>query len=186
MAACIAKGPSSVEKAPLDETTGHNLYPVLTAPHETSLEERVQLVKRADKAAREADSRVFQVQASYVDNLRHVLVATSDGTLSFDRQPLARMGVAALARDGGVPQRGYSGGGGRVGLEFFLNEKTPEHFAAEAVRQAVGQLAAVPAPAGEMTVVLGPGWPGILLHEAVGHDRNGVKAGVQAMPPKLT
>jgi TldD protein len=169
-AAFIARGPSAVEKTALDETTGHNLYPVLVAPNETSLDERVQLVKRADKAARDADPRVFQVQASYVDNLRHVLVATSDGTLSFDRQPLARMGVAALTREGGgVPQRGYAGGGGRVGLEFFLNEKTPEYFAKEAVRQAVGQLAAVPAPAGEMTVVLGPGWPGILLHEAVGH-----------------
>jgi TldD protein len=120
-------------------------------------------------AARDADPRVFQVQASYVDNLRYVLVATSDGVLSWDRQPLARMGVAALARDGAAPQRGYSGGGGRVGLEFFLNDKTPEYFAKEAVRQATVQLTAVPAPAGETTVVLGPGWPGILLHEAVGH-----------------
>ena len=75
-----------------------------------------------------------------------------------------------LAREAnGVPQRGYSGGGGRVALDFFLNEKTPEHFAREAARQAIVQLDAVPAPAGEMTVVLGPGWPGILLHEAVGH-----------------
>src|SRR4029079_890371 len=100
-----------------------------------------------------------------------------------DRQPLARMGVAALAREGaGMPQRGYSGGGCRVGLEFFLNEKTPEHFAQQAVRQALIQLEAVSAPAGEMTVVLGPGWPGILLHEAVGHgleadfNRKGVSA----------
>jgi TldD protein len=112
-----------------------------------------------------------------------VLVANSDGDLSYDRQPMARIGVAALVRDGnGTPQRGYSGGGGRVSLNFFLNEKTPEHFAAEAVRQAIVQLDAAPAPAGEMTVVLGPGWPGILLHEAVGHgleadfNRKGVSA----------
>jgi TldD protein len=99
-----------------------------------------------------------------------VLVATSEGVVTNDRQPMARMGVAALARqNGGMPQRGYSGGGGRVSLDFFLNEKTPEHFAKEAVRQAIVQLDAIPAPAGEMTVVLGPGWPGILLHEAVGH-----------------
>jgi TldD protein len=98
------------------------------------------------------------------------MVATSDGTLTFDRQPLARIGVAALAKaPGTTPQRGYAGGGGRVGLDFFLNEKTPEYFAAEAVRQALVQLEAAPAPAGEMTVVLGSGWPGILLHEAVGH-----------------
>ena len=92
--------------------------------------ERVDLVKRADSAARAADPRIFQVQASYVDNLRHVMIATSDGVLNFDRQPLARMGVAALAREGnGMPQRGYAGGGGRVALDFFLNDKTPEHFA---------------------------------------------------------
>jgi len=115
--------------------------------------------------------------------LRYVLVATSDGVLSMDRQPLARMSVFALARkDGGAPQRGHAGGGGRVELDFFLHEKTPEHFAAEASREAVAMLDEVDAPAGEMTVVLGPGWPGILLHEAVGHgleadfNRKGVSA----------
>jgi TldD protein len=83
---------------------------------------------------------------------------------------MARMSVAALAREGdGPPQHGSSGGGGRVTLDFFLNEKTPEHFAREAARQAIVQLGATEAPAGEMTVVLGHGWPGILLHEAVGH-----------------
>jgi TldD protein len=184
VAAHIAHGPSKVEKTGLGEKQKRNLYPVVKTPNEASLDERVELVKRADRAARAADHRVFQVQAAYVDNLRHVLVATSDGTLSFDRQPLARIGVAALARQNSdsTPQRGYSGGGGRVGLEFFLNEKTPEYFAREAVRQAIVQLDAAPAPAGEMTVVLGPGWPGILLHEAVGHgleadfNRKGVSA----------
>ena len=181
-AACIASGPSKVEKTGLEEGSRRNLYPVLVAPGETSLAERVDLVKRADKAARDADARVFQVQASYVDNLRHVLIATSDGILNYDRQPMARMGVAVLARQDGAPQRGYSGGGGRVALDFFLKEKTPEHFALQAVRQAIIQLDAIPAPAGEMTVVLGPGWPGILLHEAVGHgleadfNRKGVSA----------
>ena len=170
VAACIAQGPAKVEKTGFEQTRARDLYPVLTAPNETSLADRVELVKRADRAARAYDPRVFQVQASYVDNLRQVLVANSDGILSTDRQPLARMSVLVLARDAdGCPQRGFSGGGGRVGLDFFLNEKTPEHFAREAARQAVVQLGAVPAPAGEMTVVLGPGWPGVLLHEAVGH-----------------
>lgn len=171
VASFIARGPSDIEKTPLEPSTGtRNLYPVLTAPTETSLHERVELIKRADAAARATDPRIVQVQVAYVDNLRQVLVATSDGTLSFDRQPMARMSVAVIARQGdGYPQRGYSGGGGRVGLEFFQTEKTPEHFAGEAARQAIVQLDAKPAPAGEMTVVLGPGWPGILLHEAVGH-----------------
>ena len=183
VAAHIASGPAKVEKTGFTEPNRRNLYPVLTAPTETSLAERVELVRRADRAARAADSRVFQVQAAYADSLRHVLVATSDGVLSHDRQPMARIGVAVLAREGnGTPQRGFSGGGGRVALEWFLNEKTPEYFAREATRQAIVQLDAVPAPAGEMTVVLGPGWPGILLHEAVGHgleadfNRKGVSA----------
>ncbi|MGB7718972.1 MAG: metallopeptidase TldD-related protein, partial [Bryobacteraceae bacterium] len=85
-------------------------------------------------------------------------------------------------QNGGEPQRGQAGGGGRVALDFFLHEKTPEHFATEAAREAVTMLDSVEAPAGEMTVVLGPGWPGILLHEAVGHgleadfNRKGVSA----------
>jgi len=170
VAACIAAGPGKPGKFGLNEGRKHNLYPVLTAPTETDFQQRVDLVKRADLAARAYDPRIFQVQAVYADNLRHVLVATSEGVLSLDRQPLARMSVSALARhNGGPPQRGHAGGGGRVELDFFLNEKTPEHFAAEAAREAIVMLAAVEAPAGEMTVVLGPGWPGILLHEAVGH-----------------
>src|SRR5438105_10227405 len=170
VAAHIASGPSKVDKVDLNDGARHNLYPVLTAPTETAFSERVELVKRADRAARAYDARIFQVQASYADNLRQVMVATSEGVLSFDRQPLARLSVSALARrEGGEPQRGHAGGGGRVELDFFLNEKTPEHFALEAAHEAIAMLDAAEAPAGEMTVVLGPGWPGILLHEAVGH-----------------
>jgi len=183
VAAAIAKGPATIVKTGFDEARRHDLYPMLRAPNEMGLAERVDLVKRADRAARAYDPRVFQVQATYADNLRHVLVATSEGRLTFDRQPMARMGVNVLARQGdGAPQQGHSGGGGRVTLDFFWNEKTPEYFAREAARQAIVQLGAVEAPAGEMTVVLGPGWPGILLHEAVGHgleadfNRKGVSA----------
>jgi TldD protein len=183
VAASIAAGPSKIEKLGLNNGAKHNLYPVLTAPTETAFLDRVELVKRADRAARAYDPRIFQVQAAYADSLRQVMVATSDGVLTVDRQPQARLSVAALARqDGGEPQRGQAGGGGRVSLDFFLKEKTPEFFATEAAREAVVLLDAVEAPAGEMTVVLGPGWPGILLHEAVGHgleadfNRKGVSA----------
>jgi len=183
VAASIAAGPSTIEKLGLNEGSTHNLYPVLTAPTEEAFLDRVELVKRADRAARAYDPRIFQVQAFYADSLRQVMVATSEGVLTVDRQPQARLNVAALARkDGGEPQRGQAGGGGRVALDFFLKEKTPEHFATEAAREAVVMLDSVEAPAGEMTVVLGPGWPGILLHEAVGHgleadfNRKGVSA----------
>ncbi len=183
VAAHIASGPGKVDKVDLNEGARHNLYPVITAPTETAFSERVELVKRADRTARAYDPRIFQVQATYADNLRQVMVATSEGVLTLDRQPLARLSVSALARqNGGPPQRGHAGGGGRVELSYFLNEKTPEHFAAEAAREAIVMLDAVEAPAGEMTVVLGPGWPGILLHEAVGHgleadfNRKGVSA----------
>src|SRR3954447_24239718 len=183
VAAHIASAPSKVDKVDLNEGRRHNLYPVLTAPTETAFADRVDLVKRADRAARAFDPRIFQVQAVYADNLRQVLVATSEGRLSVDRQPLARLSVSALARqNGGPPQRGHAGGGGRMDLDYFLKEKTPEHFAREACREAIAMLDAVEAPAGEMTVVLGPGWPGILLHEAVGHgleadfNRKGVSA----------
>ena len=183
VAAMIAAGPSKVEKTPLEEGQKRNLYPVLTAPNDTPFKERVELAQRADKAARAYDPRVFQVQVTYADNLRQVLVATSDGVLNYDRQPLARMSVLALAREtDGVPQQGHAGGGGRHELEWFRTERTPEYFAHEAARQAIVQLDAVEAPAGEQIVVLGPGWPGVLLHEAVGHgleadfNRKGVSA----------
>src|SRR5437764_6853979 len=130
VAAHIASGPSKVDKFDLNEGARHNLYPVLTAPTETAFSERVELVKRADRAARAYDPRIFQVQAAYADNLRHVMVATSEGVLTLDRQPLARLSVSALARqNGGPPQRGHAGGGGRVELDFVLKERIPEHFA---------------------------------------------------------
>src|ERR1700728_4404271 len=99
VAAHIAKGPATIVKTGFEEARRHNLYPMLSTPHETGLAERVDLVKRADLAARAYDARIFQVQATYADSLRNVLVATSEGRLSVDRQPMARMSVMVLARD---------------------------------------------------------------------------------------
>ena len=183
VAALIAKGPASVIKTGFEEVKKHDLYSMYISPNDIDLALRVDLIKRADAAARAYDKRVFQVQASYGDGIREVMVASSDGKLTFDRRPMASLNVAVLARQGdGDPQQGYAGGGGRVEFDFFLKEKTPEYFATEAARQAIVQLDAVDAPAGESVVVLGPGWPGILLHEAVGHgleadfNRKGVSA----------
>ncbi len=169
-AACIAAGPAKIIETGLEEKSGRDLYAVPVPAAETSLAERVALIVRADEVARAEDPRVFQVQASFGDSIKHILVATSDGRLAWDRQPMARLNVMALARGGdGRVEHGYQGGGGRVGLDHFVLQDLAAKFAKEAVRQALVQLDAVEAPAGEMTVVLGPGWPGILLHEAVGH-----------------
>ncbi|MBI3698639.1 MAG: metalloprotease TldD [Acidobacteria bacterium] len=168
VAAHIAAGPSEVQSIRVDERAAlHNLYPVVGG--DDGLSEKLDLMDRADRAARAFDSRIFQVRAGYADEMRHVLIATSDGRVSYDYQPLTRLAVFALAREGNNVQKGMDGGGGRVSLDFFQTVRTPEQFAREAARQAIVQLEAADAPAGEMTVVLGPGWPGILLHEAVGH-----------------
>ncbi len=168
-AALIASGPAKTPVAGLKAVAGRSLYAVTTAAEETDLAARLELVRRADRAARAYDPRILQVQVSYGEEMRHILVAATDGTLARDFQPLSRFSVRCIAKRNGTSARGSSGGGGRVALDFFHSEKTPEHFASEAARQAIVQLDAREAPAGEMEVVLGPGWPGILLHEAIGH-----------------
>jgi TldD protein len=168
-AALIAKGPAKQPVQGFTETKTPSLYPAPAVDLDSDLSAKLDLVTRADRAARAFDSRITQVRASYSDELRRILIAGSDGTFASDTQPLARLNVFVLAKDGDRTARGTSGGGGRVEIDFFQTEKTPEHFAREAARQAILQLGAVAAPAGEMEVVLGPGWPGVLLHEAVGH-----------------
>ncbi len=167
-AALIASGPAKAPAAGFRQAAARSLYP-LAAPEDSGLASRLDLVQRADRAARAFDPHITQVRAGLSDEVRHILVVASDGTYAADQQPLARFNVFCIAKSGENSARGTSGGGGRVALDFFLAEKTPEHFAREAARQAVVQLDAREAPAGEMEVVLGPGWPGILLHEAVGH-----------------
>jgi len=170
IAAHISSGPARVSTVGLSEVVlPRSLYPVLTAPTDVELAGKLDLAWRADRAARAYDPRITQVRVSYSDEVRYVLTVTSDGGMAGDFQPLAVLGVFCLAQEGKQVQRGFSGGGGRYELKFFLEEKPPEHFAREAARQAILQLTAVDAPAGEMEVVLGPGWPGVLLHEAVGH-----------------
>lgn len=143
-------------------------YDVRKLSFDISGEAKRDLLARADAAARQADPRVIQVNASFNEEIREILVATSTGHMARDRQPLIRFGIRVIVEDDGKRQSGNSGGGGRMGFEYF-DDKSPEWHAKEAVRQAVTMLDAQEAPAGEMEVVLGPGDSGILLHEAVGH-----------------
>jgi TldD protein len=168
-AALIASGPAKQPVVGFKETPAPSLYPAPAVDLDTDLSAKLDLVMRADRTARAFDPRITQVRASYSDELRRILIAASDGTFASDTQPLARLNVFVLAKAADRTAKGTSGGGGRVEIDFFQTEKTPEHFAREAARQAILQLGAVAAPAGEMQVVLGPGWPGVLLHEAVGH-----------------
>jgi len=168
-AALIARGPAKQPVVGLTDKPVHNLYPVALPSVEADVTAKLQLVNRADVAARGYDPRIKEVRVGYADELRCILVIGSDGSFAEDSQPLARLNVFCLAKSGNQSSRGTAGGGGRVAIDFFYTEKTPEHFAREAARQAIIQLDAVDAPAGEMEVVLGPGWPGVLLHEAIGH-----------------
>ena len=132
--------------------------------------DKLALLRAADKAARAYDPRIVKVQVSFVESIREVLVFTSDGRTATDIQPILRFGVSAVAEDNGKRQGGSSGGGGRYGMEYFKQAaRDAAAHGKEASRIAIAMLDAVEAPAGEMTVVLGPGDSGILLHEAVGH-----------------
>ena len=168
-AALIASGPAKQPIQGFTEAPSANLYPVPLGGYDLDLAARLELILRADRAARAFDARVVQVRASYSEELRRILIAASDGAFASDTQPLCRLNVFAIAKGGAMTTKGAAGGGGRAGLEQFTGSKSPETLAREAARGAILQLGAVPAPAGEMEVVLGPGWPGILLHEAVGH-----------------
>ena len=168
-AALIASGPAKQSVQGFVEAPAADLYPVPLGGFDLDLAARLELILRADRAARAYDPRVVQVRASYSEELRRILIAASDGAFASDTQPLCRLNVFVIAKEEANTTKGSAGGGGRAGLEQFVGSKSPEHLAHEAARGAILQLGAVPAPAGEMQVVLGPGWPGVLLHEAVGH-----------------
>ena len=136
-------------------------------------EQKTALIGDIEKKTRELDNRIEQVIISLSSSQDFVLIAASDGNLAADVRPLVRMNVSVIIEDNGRREQGYSGGGARADLNYFLEGDLPMEYAREAVRQAIVQLQAVPAPAGMMPVVLGPGWPGILLHEAVGHGLEG-------------
>jgi TldD protein len=151
----------------------HRLYLPVDPLDAIKDEDKVAWLMKIDADTRRIDPRVKQVMASLSAVHEVVLIASSDGTLAADVRPLVRMNVSVIVEQNGRREQGYSGGGGRFGLDELLQGDEPFAHGREAVRQALVNLDAVAAPAGPMTVVLGSGWPGILLHEAIGHGLEG-------------
>jgi len=149
------------------------LYAAIDPLTTLSQADKVALLKRIDQQTRQLDSRVEQVIISLIGVHEVILIATDDGQLHADVRPLVRMNVSVIVEQKGKREQGSSGGGARQGYEYFLAEDRAMSYAKEAVRLAIVNLDSVAAPAGNMTVVLGSGWPGILLHEAVGHGLEG-------------
>ena len=151
----------------------HILYPPLDPLERMSADAKVQLLRNVDVEARRQDPRVSEVVVSLAGVHEVMMVAVSDGTLSADVRPLIRFNVSVIVEQDGRREQGSAGGGGRTEYAFFLEQDRALGYARDAVRQALVNLEAVNAPAGSMPVVLGPGWPGILLHEAIGHGLEG-------------
>ena len=151
---------------------GLSLYANLDPIASLDSSAKVALLERVERMARAMDPRVAQVMAGLASEYDVVLVARADGTLAADVRPLVRLSVTVIAEYKGRREMGSAGGGGRIGLEHF-DEQCITQYVRQAVNAALTNLDARPAPAGEMTVVLGPGWPGILLHEAIGHGLEG-------------
>lgn len=151
---------------------GHDLYAPIDPLNTLPAPDKVALLERVEAMARKADPRVIQVMAGLGAEYDVILVAGSDGRLTADVRPLVRLSLTVIAEQNGRREMGHGGGGGRVGLAYFT-DAVLRSYVEHAVHEALVNLEARPAPAGEMTVVLGSGWPGILLHEAVGHGLEG-------------
>ena len=152
---------------------GRALYPALDPIDGLAPDAKLSKLREIEAWVRAADPRVVQVSASLSAAVDTVLVARADGTLAADVRPLVRFNVQVIVEQGGRRESGYAGGGGRFDYLELFSDGRAEGFAKEALRQALVNLEAIDAPAGAMPVVLGPGWPGVLLHEAVGHGLEG-------------
>src|SRR5687768_12257035 len=151
---------------------GRNLYKPQDPLASLKDQDKVSLLERLERYARSLDSRVTQVMAWLASEYEVVMVARSDGLLAADVRPLVRLSVQVIVEENGKREQGSSGGGGRFDYAYFT-DAVLQDYAQKAVHQAMVNLDARPAPAGPMTVVLGPGWPGVLLHEAIGHGLEG-------------
>ncbi len=161
-----------VRVAPKKVASSRSLYPGVDPIASLDSTAKVALLERLEQRARAKDPRVAQVMAGLASEYDVVLVARADGTLAADVRPLVRLSVTVIAEQNGRREMGSAGGGGRFGLAYFDDEQMGK-YVDEAVNAALVNLESRPAPAGEMTVVLGSGWPGILLHEAIGHGLEG-------------
>ncbi len=172
-ARAIARSGSNSSLQAWHASTGHQLYLPVDPLDGMNDVDKVKLLERIDIEARRLDPRVKQVMASLSGSHEVVLVMASDGTVGADVRPLVRLNVSVIVEQDGRREQGYCGTGGRYAFSRFLENDRWKEQVNEAVRGALVNLEAVPAPAGTMTVVLGPGWPGVLLHEAIGHGLEG-------------
>ena len=172
-ARAIARSGAEVAPLPLVSRAGPRLYGSFDPIDTIANDAKVRVLREVDAFARSLDPRVKQVVVSMAGALDTVLVAASDGTLAGDIRPLVRFNVNVIVEANGRREQASSGGGGRISYTELLESGRALDFAREAVRQAIVNLDAVEAPAGSLTVVLGPGWPGVLLHEAIGHGLEG-------------
>lgn len=154
-------------------TLAQPLYPAINPLKSLEDQQKIDLLKRIDQETRKMDSRIEEVMVSMIAAYDNILIATQDGALLADARPLVRLNVSVIMVENGRREQGSMGGGGRSDYGYFLESDRALDYAREAVRQAQVNLQAEDAPAGNMTVVLGAGWPGILLHEAIGHGLEG-------------
>ena len=168
----IAKSGASHKHYAVARKTGNALYQPIDPLTTLKDAEKVELLEKLERYARAADPRVTQVMASLAAEYDVVFIARSDGHQAADVRPLVRLSLQVITEQDGRREQGSAGGGGRFGYEYFTDAML-KHYAEQAVHQAITNLSAKPAPAGTMTVVLGAGWPGILLHEAIGHGLEG-------------
>ncbi len=147
----------------------YNRYPIEKPLHQEELNNKIELVKKTYETAQNFDKKVLKVNAYLADIFQQVTIINSDGLKISDTRPLVKLVCKVIAEDKGKREAGFSGGGGRVGMEHFLERQVPVNIGKEAAQDAIGLLDAEPAPAGEMPVVLAPGHSGVLVHEAVGH-----------------
>jgi TldD protein len=172
-ARAIASSGHEGQRAIASTTSSRLLYPPIDPLQSLPEEEKIALLQRLDAEARQLDPRVEQVMVHLTGAHDVVLVMGQDGAIHSDVRPLVRLNVSVIVEQNGRREQGSAGGGGRADYHYFLEGDRASEYVREAVRVALVNLEAVEAPAGNMTVVLGPGWPGVLLHEAVGHGLEG-------------